>query len=392
MACTPASASASSRRGPPPTTPVPGPSSRSSPSASRDATEDQQDCDGPSDNDADSDGSTDLSATTASFTDLQPVKIKFIATLKKYVGDRSATPLPDSYCESPNPEAVAQFAWNTYNRHIKALAAKDDEGNWTLDETKPNRDWDNNIDDYIHVYLGNHKHVFAREASRGTETFTVTKWKGWAKKDEIILELSIHMYGTSLKSKADFEAFHAQIAGGLTATTRGGAPTTSVINDIACRLKEAHSDYLFAHDIIWKVWAVWVMEEHDALDVNEAIQQPPPLEILQLTQPIKEPTRSIIEALRHVSSLSRDTIEGICSPLNHIRDEFARVRNAQEALCRATNELAHRFEALELVLATESRIQDHWENVIDNLEGFAGWRAVVRRQEDIDHRDLCRRR
>ena len=203
--------------------------------------------------------------------------------------------------------------------------------------------------------------------------------------------MTIHQFGAGLKSKSDYDEFHAQVAGDLTQTTRAGAPTSAIINDVACKLKEAHGDYLFAHDIIWKVWAVWLMEQHDALDINEAIQQPPPLEVLRLTQPIDQPTRSIIEALRHVSSLSRDTIEGIRSPLDQIRGEFARVRNAQEALCRATGELARRFEALELVLATESRIQQQWENVIDSMEGFSGWRTQVRHQADIDHQETRRR-
>ena len=206
-----------------------------------------------------------------------------------------------------------------------------------------------------------------------TENFTIQKWNSWAGKHQVKLELTIYKYGSNLKTKADYEAFRAKIAGELTETTRGNSPSSNVIKDIARRLKEAHGAHLFAYDIIWKVWAVWLMEEHDQLDIEEAIQAPPPLDILRLTQPIAEPTSSIIQALRHVSSLSRDTIEGIRSPLDSVREQFVQISQAQEALSRATAELARRFEALELVLATETRIQDNWENVIGSLEGFAGW-------------------
>ncbi|ORZ39190.1 hypothetical protein BCR44DRAFT_1427393 [Catenaria anguillulae PL171] len=85
---------------------------------------------------------------------------------------------------------------------------------------------------------------------------------------------------------------------------------------------------------------------------------PPPLDIKRLTQPVFEPTHTLLDALRNVSSLSRDA--------------FSRT-------------LAHRFEALELVLETETRIRNNWEQVLDSLEGYEGWFSGVRCQEDTDH-------
>ena len=171
MARTPASTSSSSNRaGPPPTTPMPNPSGRPSSRASDGADGADSANESDEDHSSDTDGDAARSFPSSASGGLPTVRIKFVASLKKYIGDRSPVGLSEYTCSAPNPEAAAQFAWEKYNSNVRGLAVKDSEGNWSIDKTKPNRDWDNDIDDYIHVYLGNRKHVFARSATRGTGT------------------------------------------------------------------------------------------------------------------------------------------------------------------------------------------------------------------------------
>ncbi|KAJ3263527.1 hypothetical protein HDU77_010555 [Chytriomyces hyalinus] len=152
---------------------------------------------------------------------------------------------------------------------------------------------------------------------------------------------------------------------------RGGAPAQALHTEVMAQLRERHESSYTASLITWRLWANEILNLPVPLQAN-AINGPPPVEMIQLFNRIPTAAEVQLQELRSTMTLAREVLGSCWAKLEPIK------------LC--AQELTRRVESFELVIGTFQSAVDALQDSLGPYDGGNGAAVtLIPNIPDSDH-------